>query len=340
MHGHQVSLVKLSKSIHSEHFQVLQATRRITLEGIEGTGQYELASVTSDASEAVPEADVIIIYYVSNYHEFVAEHLAPHLHSGQIVVISPGYLGSLLFEKKLRKSKLVALPLFAEFETLPYSSRIRSPGVVRISSRNLRHPFATYPASRANECQRFLSPVLGQCVPRQNILEVALHNPNLIIHTIGMLMNVGLIEGSDKDFSMYRMGFPPSMWNLVRRLDAEKMQVMARIGAKPATYFEEFILRTFEDLSIDPMEGFRRYASETTAILTTLEHRYITEDVPMGLGLLSSAGRATGVPTPICDSLIHLAGALLPNHDFWREARTIESIWPGDFGSMLSAITA
>ena len=125
---------------------------------------------------------------------------------------------------------------------------------------------------------------------------------------------------------MYRDGFPSSMWNVVSSLDDEKMNVLEGLGAPRVTYFDEFKLRTFRDTTIDSFAGFRQYASEAPDGPFSIDHRYVTEDVPMGLGLLHSLGKHLGVPTPVCDSLVTIASTLLPAHDFWAEARTIESL--------------
>ncbi len=133
----------------------------------------------------------------------MAKSCAPHLNSRQIVALNPGYAGSLLFHAEMRAAGNTSFPLFAEFETLPYSSRITAPGTVDIASRNVRHPFATWPASRSSELIERIGPVLGECVPRKHLLEGALHNPNLVTHVIGMLMNIPAIERPDSTFSMY-----------------------------------------------------------------------------------------------------------------------------------------
>jgi opine dehydrogenase len=150
---------------------------------------------------------------------------------------------------------------------------------------------------------------------------------------------VALVEGKERRFAMYRDGFSPSVWNLVFRLDSEKMDVLEKLGAPRIPYFEEFKLRTFRDTSIDSLEGFMHYASEAPDGPFAIEHRYVTEDVPMGLGLLHSLGRRVGVPTPVCDSLLVIASALLPSHDFWREARTIEQLWDGTLEDLLEVLT-
>jgi len=340
MHEHRVSILKLSDAIHVQNFATIRDRGTIILQGIEGRGEFPIVRVTRDPAEAIPDAEIIFIYYVSNFHPTVARQCAPYFHEGQTVVVTPGYCGSLLFLQEMKAAGKQDFPLFAEFETLPYSSRLGENGSVNIVSRNVRHPFATLPASRAAELIDHLSPVLSECVPRRHILEVALHNPNLVIHTTGVLMNVAQVEGRPMRFALYRDGLTGSVWKVVRKLDAEKMDVLERLGAPRISYFDEFRLRTFQDTSIDALVGFNQYAAEAPDGPFQLQNRYVTEDVPMGLGLLHSVGEATGVPTPVADSLITLGTALLPEHDFWREARTLESLYEGSLPELLRILTS
>lgn len=339
MHGHEVSIIKLTDAIHNENFEALRK-KTIQLSGIEGEGEFPLDRVTKEPSEAIPDAELVLVYYVSNYHEFVAERIASYLHDKQGVVLNPGYGGSLIFEKAMRAAGKDKMPIFAEFETLPYSCRIVGPAQVEISSKNVRHPFAAYPSSKAGEFIERFQQILGELVPRKNILEASLHNPNLLIHTTGIIMNAAQVEHPDKRFAMYRDAFSESIWKLIGQLDNEKMDVLEKIGCPRIPYIDEFRLRTFKDTSIDFPEGFKHYANEAPTGPFTVDHRYVTEDVPMGLGLLHSLGKATQVATPICDSLIHIASAMLPHLSIWDEIRTVEKLWDGKFTELLDALNA
>ena len=338
MKGHEVSILKLGTTIHNENYEQLKAKKEIRLSGIEGVGCFPLRTVTREAEEVIPNAQLIFICYVSNFHKVIAERICPYLRSNQIVALAPGYLGGLILERELMQLGMKSIPLFVEFETLPYTSRILEPGLVHISSRNVRHPLSAYPASRSREVVERLGSVLGKCTPRNHIIEVALHNPNLVIHTIGVLMNVSWIENKEKSFAMYKDGFSPSMWNLVNKLDCEKMDVLERLGAPRLSYFEVFVFRTFEDLTVDPMKGFSHYAGEAPDGPFNIDNRYVTEDVPMGLGLLYSLGKKLDILTPICESLINLADAFLPEYDVWGKARTIDSIWEGEIEDLLKKV--
>lgn len=331
---HEVTLCKLGSKLHNDNFEAILKNGGIELQGIEGASFSRLTSITRDPAEAIHSADIIFVFYVSNFHQLVAEALAPHFRSNQIVVIGPGYAGSLLFSHAIEKSGNKSNVLLVELETLPYSSRIVLPGKVNISSKNVRHPLAALPSSSNQEAVDSLNPILGNCIARTNVLEIALHNPNLSIHTVGTLMNVARIENDGDHFHMYKDGFSPAIWKMVGMLDKEKMHVLEQIGAKPRSYFEEFVFRTFDDLSIDPMDGFMRYANEAPSGPNSIWTRYITEDVPIGLGLLSSLGKHLSVPTPVAESLIHLA-SLLHGEDYYDKSRSLQNIWPGKIDDLI-----
>ena len=57
----------------------------------------------------------------------------------------------------------------------------------------------------------------------------------------------------------------------------------------------------------------------------TLAHRYLAEDVPCGAVPVASLGRAVGVPMPIHESLIELAG-VVHGCDYWTVGRTVERL--------------
>lgn len=323
--GHDISLLKLSDR-PDEHFAKMEENLEIELRGIEGRGRFPLEKVSRDPAEVIPKADVIFIFYVSNYHKQVVAALAPHLQENQVVYICPGYLGSVIFMNELKRlDRKRHAPLFVEGETLPYSCRITAPGKVKIYSKNYGHPIATLPAPRIEEATSILTPLIGNCIERDHIVEVALHNPNLIMHTVGIALNAAYIENSDGRFSMYTEGFTPSTWKVANELDAEKKKILKHLGVKPRSYIDEFKVRTFENPeAYNEEEAFEIYADSVRDLYTeSVKNRYITEDVPVGLGLIHSFGKHLGIPTPVADSIITLAGTMVDD-DYFIKARTIE----------------
>jgi len=61
----------------------------------------------------------------------------------------------------------------------------------------------------------------------------------------------------------------------------------------------------------------------------SMQDRYVTEDIPMGVSLTVSIGRKAGVPMPTYDTMIHLA-SVVNDTDFYANGRTLENLGLAD----------
>ena len=59
------------------------------------------------------------------------------------------------------------------------------------------------------------------------------------------------------------------------------------------------------------------------------EHRYMREDLRLGLSFLVSVARLAGIETPLAKSFLAIGGAIC-NEDFMRSGRTLASLGLGD----------
>lgn len=124
MKGFNIRLCKVGRSMHMESFSKIRQNNGIFLKGIEGEGFAKLSKATTDVKEAIEDAEIILIFYVTTFHEFLASKIAPYLKNEQLIFINPGYAGSILFKKAMEECNNHADVLFVEGETLPYTSRI------------------------------------------------------------------------------------------------------------------------------------------------------------------------------------------------------------------------
>jgi len=101
-------------------------------------GFASLDCVTSDMSEALREAEMIMVVVPSSAHGDIAKTAAPHLRDGQIVVLHPGRTcGAIEFDNVLRDNHCAVDVTIAEAETFIYASRSDGPAR-RVSSASKR----------------------------------------------------------------------------------------------------------------------------------------------------------------------------------------------------------
>jgi len=321
--GHLVTLLKTSKGLHNEHFEYLIKNEgKITILDSSEETTVNLDLVTTDVELAITGAEIIIIYVQTNFHEQVIERIIPFMNENQIVLLEPGYLSTAYFLKHEKEKSLTIV----EAQSSPIDCRIVEPGKVKVLFRNVRNPVSIFTDKDEKIIQGKLDKLQYNFVYLESIIEAALHNPNLIVHTIGGIMSIPRIEYTDGDYWMYKEVFTPHIWNLVESLDNEKMNVLEAIGAERLPYVEACRFRNFEDLTIDAKEAFLTYAKNSSPEGPFVaDSRFITEDVPEGLVLLESLGKMLNVETPTCTGLINTASAAL-NIDFRKNARTVEML--------------
>ncbi|WP_245542322.1 NAD/NADP octopine/nopaline dehydrogenase family protein [Psychromonas hadalis] len=214
------------------------------------------------------------------------------------------------------------------------------PGTVKVLFKNVRNSLAFFPATRTAEGMAVASRLFPAYdieikSVRKHIFESALHNPNIIVHTVGLYVMYPMLEYCAKHHPdevpyMYRDALSTKMaWLMIEKLDAEKMAVLSALGCEALPYLEACLFRNEEDLTQDPKDVFESYKISSPPGPYSFDNRYITEDVPMGLVLLSSLGEKLAINMPECNRLIEMCGGIL-DRDFFSEGRTLTSLGLGE----------
>ena len=323
--GHDVALLKTSNT-NGRFFDIIQEEQsyRVKDDTVQGNGRGFIVKpklITRDVKQAIEFGDIIMVTTTTLQHEFVAQLIAPHVRDGQTIILIPGYMGSLIFKKFIDKDVT-----YSEWETTAYNGRIVNNEYVRISFYNPRNAISVLPVAKTESVLSMLSLCFENTkYTRRHILESAFHNPNMIVHPIGILFSASRIEYSNGEFWMYREAFTPSVINVIKAFDVQKNKVLQAFGCEPLDYFEAAKWRNEENLDIDAMAVFRSFADSSNKGPSFIRHRYLLEDDPMGLVLYISVAKIVGVDTSIQEGIVALASALL-NEDLKAEARTIQSL--------------
>lgn len=323
LQGHEVTLIKTSHAMHNENFDYLlknDGAVVLTEKGNKTTAK--IKHITRDLSQ-ISKSELVIIYIQTNYHEKLIKRIKPYLKDGQILLINPGYLSTAYVLKHCTDIELTICEAQSSF----IDCRISEPGRIKIGFRNVRNPIGIYPSKHTEYGKEKLNQLGFPIVYLPSVIEAALHNPNLIVHTVGAIMSIPRIEKTKGDYCMYHEVFTPSVWRILEALDNEKMDVVEALGCKRISYVEACKYRNTLDDNREAKDVFFWYANMPIRAKgpAVVDSRYISEDVPQGLVLLETLGLKLKIKTPICSSLIHIASAAL-GRDLRSEGRTIERL--------------
>jgi opine dehydrogenase len=314
----------------------IRAMGGIVVEG-ETDGFAAVEEATPDLRIAVDGAEIIIIVTGGNAQENVARSLAPLLRDGQVILLIQGNTGgALVVCQALYRAGCHAAIDIAEMDNYPYSCRRLAPTRIRpvVAKRWLQ--IASFPGSRIGEVFARLSPLFPQAVAAPDIIATGFTNANAMLHVANCIANAGRIE-SGGGYKFYAEGVTPAVAHLYEAINAERVEVAAALGAAVpdlADWFE----RAYGVREASLVDTCRRLTYDAdgpyqaTGTPTSFDHKYITEDVPVGLIPMSSLGAAAGVPTPAIDALITTV-RYMTGKDFAAEARTIDRLGLGGMGA-------
>lgn len=299
----------------------------ISLKSEEGVyGFEELALVTSDIEEAVKASRIIMVVVPAFAHAEIAKKISAFLQNDQIVVLNPGRtFGAFEFRKVLSENGCTANVIVAETQTFIYASRSEGPAQAFIHRIKDAVPLAAFPAGNTQEVLESLKPYYPQFIDGKTVLHTGLDNIGAIFHPTITLFNAGWIEATGGEFQFYIDGVTPSTARVMEAIDRERVRIGTALGLKIMSA-REWLKMAYdaegEDLfeTIHNQEGYRGIKGPST-----INHRYINEDVPMSLVPMASLGKMLGIRVRGMESIIRLA-SIIRKKDYWAAGRTVQSL--------------
>jgi opine dehydrogenase len=316
--GHECRLFEFEQ--WADNVTAVIAKGGIKVTGIAHTGFAKVALATTDLGAAVDGVDLIMVTTQAVAHTRVAQALAPLVRSGQTIILWPGSGGTLEMRRVFDEMGDNANVLIGEATTLAYCCRrLEGPGTVNIH--RISGPLnyvAALPATRTPELIEALKGIYNTAVPARSILEPALYNPNIIVHPVGTLFNMGRIEYTKGEFWMYKEGITSSVTKIIEAMDRERQAIMTALGYVPTKTGEQVDMELFNVTN-------EEFAVASSKGPFSMQDRYVTEDVPMGVTLTASLGRKLGIPTPTYDAIIHIA-SVVNETDYYGTGRNLKNL--------------
>jgi opine dehydrogenase len=329
LQGHQVRLWRRDPAAVAAH---RAEGSRIVVKDAKGRHEVRLALVTTNIAEAVHDAELILCPAPAFAQQDIATLLAPHLCDRQVVFLPPATFGSMIFAKAAHDAGNRAVVAFAETGTLPWLTRKHGPFEVAITIRAKRLPVGVFPLVRAAHALDVIRRAFpGVIEPCGDALSGALMNAGPIIHPPLVVMNAGPIEHFSERWDIHKEGTQPSIRRVTDALDAERIAVREGLGYG-APHFplahhyakegEEWMYgRGSHDRLTDSGDWRER--------IVLNEHRYMREDLQLGLSFMVSVARLAGVETPLATSFLAIGGAIC-GEDFTSGGRTLASLGLGE----------
>ena len=315
--------------IDDSRLSEIRARGGVDVEG-ERDGFAPVERATTGLEPAVDGADVVIIVTGGNAQATVARSLAPLLRNGQVILLIQGNTGgSLIVRRALNDAGCPAEIDVAEMDNYPYSSWRLSPTRIRPIVRKHWLQIATFPGKRIGAVFPRLSSLFPEAVAAPNILYTGFTNANAMLHVANCVANAGRIESGDS-YKFYAEGVTPAVARLYEAINAERVTVAAALGAAVPTLADWFdrVYGVHEATLVETCQRLTYNSDgpyQATGTPRSLDHKFITEDVPAGLIPMSALGKAAGVRTPAIDALIEIVRNMT-GKDFAAEGRTLERL--------------
>ena len=343
--GYKVRLYELPELAQQTIGEVL-STGEIELAGTQANfkwfrraGVARIDVVTTDISEALHGAGLVIVAIPAKGHRPFFEKMLPCLENGQVISIFPDNFGSLMLSKMMRDEGCNADVVIGGWSSMPYGVRAVAPGKLDCLMRTHELIGDALPSK---DRDKFFDSLKGipafdgvvELKRGDTVVAVDLANPNPVVHVPGSILNVGAMEVSEMEvtlgipkgkYSMYKHGMSPAVARVQFGFHQEEKRIAKAMGITMPEFREDQFFWKCSIMGLEFWGPFVDIIMPPIAGPTSTEHRYFTEDIPIGTVMRYNLAKKFGVEIPIIESLIHIGSAIC-KRDFFKEGRSLKEL--------------
>lgn len=329
--GNEVILAELEE--FEENIYEIRKNGGINLETLESTGLKggfaKLYKVTTNMSEAISDAEIVLIITPSFAHKEIAKRCAQYLKKEHLIILAPGNLGgSIEFYNSIIEYGGDKDVIISEMECMMYACRKKNGNTIYVRGFKHNLGFSTFPSMEMNKEFDRVKKIYPNIVKRQNVIETGFSNINPILHVPILLYNLSNIDNR-RDILMYHEALSKSIGKIAKSIDNERMSlnnISESIQLVPMSdiYKNWYYHQGARGSTFVELAGKNPIYYESK-LPNTLNHRYLLEDIPYGLIPMISILDKFEIKTDNIKTVVNTA-SLITDVDFYKNARTLKSL--------------
>lgn len=252
---------------------------------------------------ATSASDLVVVALPATAYQAVLPGLIPHLHERQIVVLSGALsLVPLWIDNQARRlGKRLTL---TGWGTTLGTARIREDGRLKVGT--VRGPFemAVIPADNGKRVVGVVQDVFGVTLRlADSMLTPLLSNINPVAHAGQSIPNLTRMEKGEA-WSLFE-NFMAAGANIAEAIDAERVAIAGGFGLTVRSLREHYHLSYHVPRSTLPEVAQAIVAKGASPLgPSSIDNRYLDEDVPFGLVVYETLGKVLNIATPATSAAI------------------------------------
>jgi len=343
--GYKVRLYELPELAQGTLGEVLR-THEIELGGTQANfkwfrraGVAKVDVVTTEISEALRGAGLVIVAIPAKGHKPFFEKMIPYLEDGQMISIFPDNFGSLMLRNMMAEKGCNVDVIIGGWSSMPYGVRVVEPGKLDCLIR-IRELLGD--ALPGKDGDKFFETMKGipafdgtvELKKGDTVIGVGLSNPNPAVHVPGSILNVGAMEVSEMEgalgipkgkYSMYKHGMSPAVARVQLAFYQEERKIASAMGIKMIEFREDQFFWKGGIMGVEYWVPFADVILPPIVGPNSVEHRYFTEDIPVGTVIRYHLAKKFGVDVPTIESMMQL-GSVICKRDFLKEGITLKEL--------------
>lgn len=307
--------------------KTLENIKSISQFKVKGLADFTLESdfITDDLKSAINRAELVFVCVPANEHKSLAvaisQELGPHVRPSIILV--PGRVfGAVNFQHYLNFT-------VAEAQTVPYAARHDGAGVISLYAKKNKVLYSSPDIDRIVDVDLKMPEIFKSIFHKDcSYKKVTMSNVGLILHCAPLVFNSGLIK-YPANFLFYKDLVSKEIGYYMQKLDEERVKIADGLGVE-VDFVADWLREQYGAKNISTIYSALQSTDAYGNILapTSLNHRYLNEDLVYGLLPIEFLSEELGVKVPYTTNLINSA-CMLMNCDLRLNYQGIIPDWRG-----------